>query len=180
MSGPTIRRCMAVDLATRSCGWTATGDDGKPVYGGWMLPGMADLGRLYAALRNVLDDAIQVHRPERLVFAPALFREAQTAARALLGLASIAELTAYDNGLQVFEIAETTARKAILGRGSFGTRDAGGHVIKGTGSVQAKSAAMDFCHARGWHPDSHDTADSLILWEYDRRWQISRQPTWSP
>jgi Holliday junction resolvasome RuvABC endonuclease subunit len=178
VSAPTIRRCLAIDLATRTCGWAATGADGKlTAFDAWTLPGMADLGRLYAALRNTLADAIEVHRPERLVFAPALFRDAQTAARALLGLVAVTELTAFDYSVEALEIAESTARKAILGRGSFGERDARGKVIKGTGTAATKAAAMAWCEARGWHPPTHDTADAIVLWSYDRLFQASRQPT---
>jgi hypothetical protein len=138
---------------------------------------MADLGKLYAALRNVLEDAIALHTPSRLVFAPALFRDAQTAARALLGLIAVAELVAYDTDVRPLEIAETTARKAVLGRGTFGERDSDGKVIKGTGSRAAKQAALAWCHSRGWMTQSDDTADALVLLEYDRLFQLSRQPT---
>ena len=183
MPGPTIKRTLTLDLATRVTGWAAsTEDPRRPVYGFWRLPGMADLGKLYAALRNVLEDAIVLHRPERLVFAPALFREAQTASRALLGLVSVAELVAYDNSVQAFEISEDTARKAVLGHGSawFAERRPDGKAIKGTASERVKAAAMEWCTGRGWAPQTHDVADSLVLLEYDRLFQASRQPTWTP
>ena len=164
---------LALDISTRRTGWAFAGAGG-PVHGLWELPGMADLGKLGAALRNAMCDAIELHKPDRLIFAPALFRDAQTAARALIGLAFVAEMTAYDYDVRAFEIAEATARKQVLGPGVMSAIARAGRKRKGAGSEVAKAAAMDWARGRGFSPQSDDVADALVLLTYDQWWQKSR------
>ena len=166
---------LALDISTRRTGWAFADGSGKPVYGLWLLPGMQSLGQLGAAFRNVLEDAIAVHKPDRLIFAPALFRDAQTAARALIGLAFTAELVAYDCSVRPFEIAEATARKQVLGPAVMSAIARAGRKRKGSGSEVAKAAAMDWARGRGFSPQSDDVADALVLLEYDRLWRLSRR-----
>jgi Holliday junction resolvasome RuvABC endonuclease subunit len=164
---------MAVDASSRSTGWAIGCDNADAIYGVWQLPGIADLGKLYAAYRCALEDAIAVHRPKLLVMAPALFSKSQTSARALLGLVAITDLVAFDEAVEMREIAEGTARKEILGRGSFGPR-VGGKLVRGKSSVATKSAVMAWAEGRGWKPQTDDAADALVLLMYAQRWQTMR------
>ena len=160
----------AVDAPVRHFGGTL-----QPVYGLLLLPGMASLGKLGAALRNVLEDLFELHRPDRLVFAPALHAKAQTTARALIGLAFQAEVTAYDYGVKPFEVAESTARKLVLGPAVTSAIIRAGRPKAGEGSKVAKAAAMQWARGRGFTPQSDDVADALVLLEYDRLWRLSRR-----
>jgi hypothetical protein len=159
---------LALDISARSTGWAYAAAAGEPVYGLWIMPGIADLGRVYAALRNQMEDAFAVHQPASVVFVPALHAQ-QTSARALLGLCAVAELACWDSDKRPYEVNEATVRKAVLGRGSFGDRGEGGRIIKGTGTTQAKAAAIAWCQSRGWQPQTHDVADALVLLEYARQ-----------
>lgn len=166
---------MSVDISTRRTGWAVCDvRSNKPDYGLWLLPGMASLGRLYGTFRNGLEAAFDEYKPARLVFAPALYSEAQTAARALGGMMAIAELAAHDMGVHAYEIPETTARKHVLGRGSFVVRDDKGRTLKGAGTKLVKAMAMDWCRNHGWKPQSDDVADALVLLEYARRNVLAR------
>ncbi len=173
---PARNGCLALDLASRGTGYAFQSDepDAPVTYGLWLLRGMSDLGMLYASLRNVLEDAIAVHQPSRLVFVPALFREAQTAARALAGLVAVTEMVAYDNEVRAYECNESTARKAVLGRSNF-TQRVAGKIVAGSGSKLAKEAAMTWAREQGWHPQTDDVADALVVLAYDRQMQAGRR-----
>ena len=157
-------RILTLDLSTRSVGWACSNYTPIPVYGLLEFPGMKDLGALYAACRNSVEKLIETHDPELIVFCQALFRDQQTAARALAGVQCVTELVAYDSGIAVMEANEMTARKAILGRCHFGEKDPlTGGIIKGSGSKQAKLAVMKWCADQGYDPATHDVGDALVL-----------------
>jgi hypothetical protein len=161
---------LSVDCSTRALGWCASSPDGgAPIAGLILLPGMKRLGVLYATVRNSLSDLVDEHRTAVLVWCRPMYRDAQTAAQALLGVAAIADLVAYDAGIRAFEVVESSARKDVLGRGSFGERDARGRIIKGTGSKAAKAAALEWCARHGFRTDSDDVADACVLHEHVRR-----------
>ncbi len=160
--------CLALDISTRNCGWACDGPGNRPVYGLIKLPGMASLGKLYAAAYSAVDGLVEEHAPARVVWCLAHFMDAQTTARALNGVQAIVELVCHDRGVKAFETIESKARKAVLGRGSFGGKDEFGRLIPGLGSKQAKALAAAWCDRMGYAPlQSDDVADSLVLWHYD-------------
>ena len=165
---------LALDVSPLRAGW-AFADAGRPVHGLVHLPGMASLGKLGAALRNTLQDLFELHRPDRLVFAPALHSKAQTTARALIGLAFQAEVTAYDYDVRPFEVAEGTARKLVLGPSVTSAIMRAGRAKAGDGSKVAKAAAMEWARARGFSPQSDDVDDALVLLTYFQMWEKSRR-----
>jgi hypothetical protein len=168
--GAVTLPALAIDCSTRAMGWCASPPDASsPLYGLITLPGMSNLGTLYASVRNSLCDLIDEHRPAALVWCRPMFRDAQTAAQALLGVAAIADLVAYDLGVRAFNVVESSARKDVLGRGAFGERDAKGKIIAGTGTKLAKAAALEWCAAHGFSTDSHDVADAIVLHEHAQR-----------
>ena len=166
---------LTLDVASRETGWAygCVGEQ-EAAYGLWTLPGTADLGALYGKFRNALEDAITLHHPRRIVFAiPIMKGHANT--RALIGLSCIVELVAWDESVpNVNEVPESTARKEILGRGSFAVYQ-GGKAIKGTGTERAKIAANEWARNKGWRPQTHDVADALVILEYSRRWELARK-----
>lgn len=171
----TAHRILAIDCSTRRLGWSVDAPPASlPQYGLIELPGMARLGVLYAAVRNSLSDLVEEHRPDVLVWCKPMFRDAQTAAQALLGVAAVADLVAYDNDIPAFNVHEATARKDVLGRGSFGERDAAGKIIPGTGTKAVKAAALAWCVKCGLDVDSDDTADSLVLLAHAKRMLAKR------
>lgn len=165
---------LTIDAASRLTGWAYDTVDGRdPSYGAWVLPGIADLGDLWTRFRNTLEDAVTVHRPRRIVFAIPLMK-GHANSRALIGMSVMIEVVCQDEAVLCNEVAETTARKEILGRGSFMVyRD--GKPIKGTGTERAKIAAMEWCGGRGWRPQTHDVADALVILEYAKRWDLAQK-----
>lgn len=118
---------------------------------------------------------MSVEKPQLMVFA-ARFNTAQTSAEFLLGMAAHAGSSAYRMGVEPRKIMEPTARKAILGQGSFVQRDATKKIIRGSGSKRAKAAAVEWCENKGWDVGGDDNqADALVIWEYARRYVLSRQ-----
>lgn len=182
---------LALDIGVR-VGWCYGGvRDNRPDFGGWALPASGDLddvpfslrdglllGARGAALENELSDFMALTRPRRLVFA-VRFAAAQTTAYLLTGLAVAAEIQGYRSGVQeIAKLAESEARKHVLGRGSFGDRDPsnGNKIIKGSGTPKAKAAALSWCNGKGWNVgDEADIADACVIWEFDRRGQLARR-----
>lgn len=166
---------LAIDCSTRRLGWACDELNARVAFGLILLPGMSDLSRLYGAVRNSLCDLVERHSPGVLAWCRPMFRDQQSAAEALLGVAAVAHLTCWDYGLKPLVVVESTVRKAVLGRGSFGERDANGKVIKGTGSKQAKAAALAWCARHGFDVTSDDVADALVLHAYARRQLVARR-----
>ncbi len=171
-------RLLTLDLSTRDVGWACDVGRNTPVYGLYKLPGMSNLGQLYAAVRNMVEELIDAHAPEGILFCQALFRDQQTAARALAGVQAITELVAYDNGIECWEANEPRARKAVLGRGTFADKnpDYGQKKTDGTrdqrmwvnGSKNAKLAVMNWAARQGYAVPTHDVADALLLLRYGK------------
>jgi hypothetical protein len=135
---------------------------------------MSSLPRLYAAVRNSLCDLVERFHPAVMAWCRPMHRDAQTAAEALLGVAAVAHLVCHDYGIQPMPEHEASARKAILGRGSFGQRDAAGKIIKGSGTAAAKIAALRWCEEHGFEPESDDVADAIVLCAHVRRQLAAR------
>jgi len=149
--------------------------DGSPAYGLILLPGMASLPKLYAAVRNSLADLIEEFAPATLAWCRPKFGAGQTTEQALNGVASVAYLCCHDYGLKPLVETESHVRKIVLGRGNFGLRDAKGREIKGTGTDRAKAAALAWCAAHGIRTDSDDVADAAVLHAYARRQSEARE-----
>lgn len=163
------RGTLAIDCSTRRLGWAVDVGDGVPRYGLIKdLPGMAHFGPLFAEVRNRLEMIIARHAPCRMLWARQ-FPTAQTANQALQGVLHIAELVCYDNSLTPMVTEERTARIAVLGRGDFGRKDTTtGALIPESGRKEAKATVMAWAEQRGYHPQSDDVGDALVLLEYDR------------
>lgn len=119
--------------------------DGKP-------EGLRAFG---AAFENALIDMLEDEKPDRVVTAASLPPTAQTHAMTMecqVGLLMLTRTACYRHRVQHVIRAETTARKHVLGRGTFRS------------SEEAKAAVMAWAVGRGWSPSSHDAADALVMW----------------
>lgn len=166
----------AIDCSTRALGWCCgIAGTNRPAFGLITLPGMKSLGTLYGSVRNSLSDLVEARKPSVLVWCKPLYRDSQSAAQALLGVAAIADLVAYDHRVRAFNVHEATARKDVLGRGSFGQRDDAGKIIKGSGTHAAKIAALLWCEQHGFEVESDDVADAIVLWRHATRQLAQRR-----
>lgn len=140
-----------------------------PDYGLVKLPGLKDLGMLYRATYNCAEMLFERLRPTHVLFCLAFFDKTQTTSRALNGVQSVLEMAAYDYGVEAMEAIESKARKAVLGRGSFGGKDPNGKMIPGLGRKQAKAAVAKWAEDCGFVDlPSDDVSDALVLLAYDR------------
>lgn len=154
---------LALDLATRS-GWACGAAGGPPAYGAFVLGG-ADRAARYAALLDWLDDAAKVHAPERIVAeAPMVTGDFRGRDAALLALGFMAhlELWAWDRAMPLQLVHSGTARKGVLGRGSF---------ERGT----AKTVVMDWARREGFSPACDNAADALLLWHHATGYRARRE-----
>lgn len=168
-------RLLAIDPGLRRLGWAAsTSVPSRAACGAFVLSGTADLGRLYAEIRDVMDRLIEAHRPDIVRFVPAFGRSPQTdgvTAEGLAGVQAIMKLACFDHGLPApLEKDERAMRKVVLGRGDFGRKDEWGRIIKGSGRKDAKETAMNWAEANGYPIGNEpDIADALVVWHYDRK-----------
>lgn len=150
---------LALDMATR-LGWACGAPRARPAYGSVLLSGRERPAR-YAAFLDWLAAAARIHRPARIV-AEAPLASGDFAGRdaALLALGFMAHLEtwAWDRSLPLELVAAGTARKAVLGRGSF---------ARGT----AKVVVTDWARREGFDPKDDNAADALVLWHYAVRGQ---------
>lgn len=168
---------LAIDVSTRMLGWAVDVSDANlPRYGLIKLPGMKRLGVLFAAVRNSLCDLVEEFQPKAMAWCPAYARIDQSAGAALNNVVAIARLVCHDEDVRPMPLLETDARGDVLGRKTFGKRDARGKIIKGTGSEMAKAAAMAWCAKQGLdNIASHDVADALVLLAHAKR-QLAQRP----
>ncbi len=158
------RVVLALDLAS-TVGWCVGAADRPPRYGSVRLDGQGRAPR-YAALLDWLDDAHGVHGFEDLVCEAPLVTgdfSGRDAALLALGFAAHVELWCWDNGVrQLPSVVVGTARKGVLGRGSF---------AKGT----AKAVVMDWARAEGFAPGDDNAADALLLWHFATGYRRQRE-----
>ena len=159
---PGGRIVLALDLATTS-GWAVGAAGQLPRIGSWRLSDAIRPAR-YGALLDSLDDLRQVAGFDAVVCEAPLvsgdFRGAD-AARLALGLAAHVEFWCWDHGIAWREEHVGTARKAVLGRGTFG---------KGL----AKAAVLDWCRREGLEPRDDNAADAALLWAHETGWHRQR------
>jgi len=169
---------LALDLSL-STGWAYGGlRVNAPLIGRWFLNGgVRDMGQSWVDLQNRLEDFITLQKPSLIVYALP-YAKVQTTARLGLGLAAHAESSCWRLEVQVREIPEGTARKHVLGRGGFAERDDRKQIIKGSARKNAKAASMAWCEGKGWPVRDDNESDACVLWEFARRFVLSRQQ-WS-
>lgn len=171
-NGGTI---LALDLALAT-GWALGGPSGPPRYGLWRLSPESDLGRRNSTLARFLEDFLAISRPSLILF-EAPVAKMQSSARALIYLAGVVEMIAYEQSVPCREELPQTARKLVLGRGSFFARDRAGKTIRranGKMISESKDAVMSWARGNGWDPATHDVADALVLLRYGLLMQRSR------
>jgi hypothetical protein len=158
------RVLLALDLAS-TVGWCVGAPDAPPRYGSVKLAGQARAAR-YAALLDWLDDAQGTFGFADLVCeAPLVSGDfaGRDAALLALGFAAHVELWAWDNGVrQRDSVVVGTARKGVLGRGSF---------ARGT----AKAVVLDWARREGFSPPDDNAADALLLWHYATGYRKQRE-----
>jgi hypothetical protein len=155
---------LALDLATRF-GWCVGAPDAAPRHGSVLLAGKLRAER-YAALLDWLGDALAAHRFGEVVCEAPLvsgdFR-GRDAAMLALGLAAHVDLWCWDRAVRLREsVAVGSARKAVLGRGSF---------ARGT----AKSVVMDWARREGFTPADDNAADAILLWHHATGYRKQRE-----
>lgn len=166
---------LALDLGARNLGWACDRQGAnRPSFDLVKLPGTAHLGKLYVAVRNILDRIVDSHDPARICYVPKFSTQGRTAVRTAEALGGV---QAWIDGLacdwempEPTRYNERTVRKAVLGRCDFGKKDAHGRIIADSGRQEAKDAVLDWCAFQGYDLTnlSHDTGDALVLWHYDQ------------
>jgi hypothetical protein len=166
---------LALDLSLKT-GWAYGGVRATaPRVGLWRLNGgLLDMGQAWVDLQNKVEDFAAVSQPSLIVYALP-YAKIQTTARLGLGLAAHAESSAWRLSIQVREIPEGTARKGVLGRGGFAERDDQKRIIKGSARKNAKAASMAWCEGKGWPVRDDNESDACVIWEFARRFVLSRQ-----
>jgi hypothetical protein len=148
---------LALDLSS-SVGWAyGNPDDRVPLCGVWVLP-TGDLGRLLASFENELEDAIIFHRPALIMCEaplPPTHRSNASTWRHQLGLAALAESTAYRHDIRFREQACSTIRLSVLGTARFPNGD-------------PKDAVLAYCRTMGWTVPDHNAGDACVVWQYTR------------
>lgn len=114
-----------------------------------------NFGRAYSAARQLIKDAIAVHKPDEVWFESPIFvrgdnivTSAQTM-RILLYLAGAIEEVAHDCGVPVFEVNNMTWKKFFVGSGHAKKKD-----------------TQDKCEALGWGRLDNNCADAAAIWAY--------------
>lgn len=158
---------LAIDIGLRT-GW-AYGHPGgvlRPAWGFWRMPDEVESdGMRGMRFQNALADRLALLRPSVLAFAVRVGM-IQTSAYLLTGLAFCAEVEAERQNVRSVKVAEGAARKAVLGRGSFGARDTKGKLVKGASSDATKDAVMAYCERMHWDVPNHDVGDALVILQY--------------
>lgn len=153
LSAAQASHVLALDLATVT-GWAAGNlAEGAPRMGAIELRGSEPVHKA-ASLRNWVEDHERVSGKltALVVEAPLLTgQRSMHAAELAMALFWPLRLWAYDASIPFFAVPSQTARKAVIGRGTFPA---------GT----AKENVLSWCRANGFHLRSHDAADALVLW----------------
>ena len=147
---------LALDLST-SIGWALGAPYETPRHGIWALGKHGDCGRYFSSLANQLEQAIQVMRPDLIIFeaplppaAPKSIRSSTHTVRVLVGLAAVTEMICYEAKVKCEEADVREARQLVLGKQP----------------TRGKQTIVDWCRARGLEPGTDDAADALLLLQY--------------
>lgn len=153
---------LALDLSSIT-GWAVgprrlqIGD--KPIAGTWHLA-TSDAGALFASFENELEDALILHAPSILVVEAPLPLTAisnTTVWRQQLGLACLAETSAWRHSVLFREQSAGDMRRAIVGTAQ---RKKG---------MTIKDIVGTWVRAQGWHAVDNNAADALLVYEFTRR-----------
>lgn len=144
---------LALDLGTCT-GWCAGKLGERPRFGQLNLASQEYVVRA-AKLRNWMDawEALNGRFTAIAVEAPLIAGQKSQAALAVtMALYWTLALWAYDAEIPLAETASQTARKMVIGRGTFPRGEAKDHV-------------MAFCRTAGYEiGEQHNAADALVLW----------------
>lgn len=143
---------LALDLASTT-GWCMGPLGARPRHGAISLRGLEHVHR-QAALRDWIEDQEKVAgRFTAIVVEAAIIGafSSQEAERLTVALHGMVELWAYDAEIPFMAVAASTARKAILGKGSFPKGEVKGEVVR-------------WCRGAGFTPKTDDDADAILLW----------------
>lgn len=141
---------LALDLASSTgVAWDAPGG-GRPFCSTWRAPTAEakDYGRRFDEYHCWLSEVIVTVRPGLLGFEAPLVRS-DRAARFLIGLASITEMTAAHHAVPCVEEHVATIKQFFGGSGRA-----------------TKDAMMGRCRQLGWAVRNDDEADAAALWTY--------------
>lgn len=144
---------LALDLA-RQAGWAIGSACSPPLYGTWRLDAPREAGR-FLQLGRLVSNAIQEHGITQCILEePYVGKLSRTSSlMPLFGYRAAAMMAAEAASVLMFTASPSTIRKHFIGTGA-GKRDA------------VKSAVMERCRWRGWHPRNTDEADSLAILDY--------------
>lgn len=126
----------------------------------------ADLGRSYGRFGQTIREAIEVHKPDVVVFEAPLPASVQVrkensnaSVRMQFGRAGIVEEVVYNAHLPCREGDVQTVRHAVMGTGR---------------PEDPKTAVMRHCDLLGWRAPDHNGADAALLWAYAKqKWDRS-------
>lgn len=176
-------RTLTVDIGVVSMGWACGGPGGKPAYGLIKLPGTSDLRKLMLAARNEVDDLIVRHDPDAIRFVPVMAWGNPlniATEEGMRGIQGVLYLLAGDHEIAVLRADERQVRKAVLGKCDFGRKDAKtGRLVANAGREEAKALVLAWCADQGYDLRglSHDTGDSIVLWQWDQMQRHGRTAT---
>lgn len=142
---------LALDLAT-STGFAHGALAGRPRYGALALRGFDHIDKCIA-LRGWIEDQEKLHGQWTAIVVEAALlgsMSSQAAEALTLGLHTTVAVWCKDVSIPLLSVASSTARKNILGRGTF---------PKG----EAKPAVGAWCRAQGYNPRGDDAADAILL-----------------
>ena len=142
----------------------------KPEKWGWItIPATPDNpGRRWASVRNEMSDLVgdlaqrtngasDIDFVIEKTFPSHMQTHANTAIQQM-GLATIAEIVAYDEGAKLVTVAPSTVRTSVMGRG-FG---------KMTKKEKEGGAIVRWLNQQGYITYDHNTADAILMWLYRR------------
>lgn len=145
---------LALDLGTR-VGWAVGLPGARPFAGAVDLKGISE-GQRYAGFLDWLDDAVRVHgKPQRVAYeaVEGMRWKSPEAGRALITLRGLLLLWGFDNVVKVEGVNVSTARKGMIGRGTFRKGEAKDHVAA-------------WCERNGITNDDPNARDALLLWHH--------------
>lgn len=165
---------LALDISL-TVGWAfgALRDAAPQIGRIWVNGGIHAMGEAWVDWQNKLEPLIERLGPDIVVWAKPLMKQ-QTSAELLVGLSDHTESSCFRTDVLARPIIESTARKQVLGRGGFGTR-VNGKIVKGSASREAKAAGLAWCRNRGWPVEDDNESDACVVWEYARRFLLSRR-----
>ena len=146
-------KLLALDLSSHT-GWAVGEHDAVPLFNTWHLAKTGeDVGRFIGDYDEQLNAAIDLERPDRLVFEAPLMLGGGTSTlattRKLMGLASHTEFVCHRRGIVCREANVSTVKKFW------------------TGSGRAKKPDMIAAAQRFGHAVRNDNeADALAVWSY--------------